>query len=128
MTRSLHKTPGPGTYSPEIVKYKKQRVKIGKERQRPHSAFIDLDNPGPGKYTLRPQVGIGLKYSMAARIKKKKRHYSPGPGRYEPKFTQTHESFGKTRIGSGKRGHFSAVTKLTPAPGTYNLKSTLAGP
>ena len=65
-SRNRKGTPGPGSYSPRIIKFKNSKrtkysyffinlnsFRIGRDRRRPMSASTSYFNPGPGTYETK---------------------------------------------------------------------------
>jgi hypothetical protein len=119
--------PGPGNYNPVVSKKNDYAFSM---RIRPQSASPQMNNPGPGTYSLRKNDSDFLKTHSAkfgtdGKCKDPTHTYikNPGPGNYEfdrEKINQTAPkfSFGKEERGNNNR-------PKTPGPGTYQPKAKM---
>lgn len=82
----------------------------------------NIDNPGPGAYTLGRNSCNAPSYSMAGSKYDKDLSDAPGPGKYQPNFSNKGDDRASL-IGTGQRSSIS-VGKKGPGPGAYNVHGT----
>jgi len=116
--------PGPGQYgvARESCIQLGKGFGFGSQSRWPTSK--KLPTPGAGAYTLPSHLG-GAEVSITCSPADHFKSQSPGPGNYDPRFSQCENlapSISFTEAGFGK-----TPVKNVPGPGEYALPSTLGG-
>lgn len=93
--------------------------------KRPQSVNVKKQAPGPGQYDLRGIVGSesqGRTLASKLNAAKTSNNFAPGPGQYNPMFTQSIKKNPGWRIGSSKRDEEErdARRRNYPSSDTYN--------
>ena len=120
---AMAENPGPGQYENNIkyVKLQKPSWKIGTSLRKPLNEVTDT--PGPGKYDLSMEIGIGKPmYSMRIKEKDKgNRYVTPGPGRYNNAEMNLYKHYPEWKIGTSKRDDAleRQIREGFPGPGNY---------
>ena len=126
---SSAENPGPGQYESNNINYiklQKPSWKIGTSIRRPLNETVDT--PGPGKYNLSRDIGIGKPmYSMRIKDKEKSdRYITPGPGRYNNGEMNNYKHYPEWKIGTSKRDDElqRQIREGFPGPGNYHANET----
>ena len=120
-------TPGPNAYranSKQPVQKAAPAYGFGTSR-RPQSVNVKKQAPGPGQYELRGIIGSesqGRTLATKLNPSKTTNDFNPGPGQYQPQFTQSIKKNPGWRIGTSQRGEEQRDEKRRnyPPPDTYN--------
>lgn len=131
----LNKVPGPGTYDGTATGQTKPRVLQGRLSKGPKRNFLDNAKdqsawkPPPGKYDPKqadaPHMGAPTMLKKVSGTRKSAEKQAPGPGAYNPEWTQCEER--EPKWGTSKQKAETYVDKVAkskaklPAPGKYDL-------
>lgn len=93
--------------------------------KRPKSHNPRQQKPGPGAYEMRGIVGTenqGKSLGMKLLASKTSKLYNPGPGQYNPMFSQSVKAQPGWKIGTSKRGEEERAERKRnyPPPDSYN--------
>jgi len=120
--------PGPGQYSPLDPTKSATHRSFGTSPRR--AGAQSHESPGPGAYSLSPRMGKdGPKFTVGGPRPAGNMMEHPGPGAYRPE-----DNGSMSRLLSPRRHGFGTATRkestasTSPGPGSYQDKSTMAGP
>jgi len=117
--------PGPGQYGcakPSCIQLGKG-FGFGSQARLPNPAG-KAKAPGPGTYTLPSHLG-GVQVSITHCPQDSFKGENPGPGKYDPKFSQCENVAPAVSFTEGGFGKTPSTN--VPGPGEYALQSTLGG-
>ena len=128
-----HNTPGPGSHNTtnwDTASRAGNGSTFGpKEHKRQADRGKDLisssKTPGPGAYSVGRNSCHAPSYSMSGAKYSKDLSYAPGPGAYEPNFSNKGDDRASL-IGNGGRSAIS-VGKKGPGPGAYDPHASHSG-
>ena len=120
-------TPGPNAYrgdAKSTIQRSAPAFGFGTSK-RPQSVDVRKKAPGPGTYQLKGITGTESQgRTLAQRLthSKTSSSFNPGPGQYQPQFTQSIKSNPGWRIGSAVRGEEERAERRRnyPPPDSYS--------
>lgn len=121
--RVIGESPGPGAYAPEksgSLSTRSCSFGAAPRLEKPARG----KGPGPGQYEVRRPIG-GPRISVSGAVRSTSMSDLPGPGAYEPGWSQIEGSSKAPAISAGSRPKVRVAKG--PGPGQYKLPSTLGG-
>eukprot|EP00931_Biecheleriopsis_adriatica_P091331 TRINITY_DN65212_c0_g1_i1.p2 TRINITY_DN65212_c0_g1~~TRINITY_DN65212_c0_g1_i1.p2 ORF type:complete len:223 (+),score=22.11 TRINITY_DN65212_c0_g1_i1:110-778(+) len=116
--------PGPGAYSPANPAFVSPKWAFSTDTRL--KVPLRSTTPGPGAYDMKTTLQ-GKDTSICSKPEFRARSQTPGPGTYNANYASCSSFESSPKVGFGASNRGKLVASKTPAPGTYEIPTTLIG-